>query len=363
MKLLIPAAILLTAMAPAAVLAAPAAPAPLAALNKAKTVQVTETVSALQPGAATLSPVAVMTIKVERPGKIHLEQKAKATDPSPSLMMVSDGTDSYEYMASRKQYRKSDAAAGLSESLIGFKEFAQSTPKPATLDGKPTLVYTTTMTGPSKIAQKLWVDAKTHLPIRQSMTMTQNGKAQEVERIAFSGWQLNQPIPAAQFAWAAPAGATEYVEPKLLAEGTEAPDFTVNDRDGKPVKLSDYRGKVVVLDFWATWCGPCQASLPHTNEVAQAFKDKGVVVLAVNVWDTKEKFDAWLPQHTQFSAIDFLIDPTKEQGKDIATTLYKVTGIPTQYVIGKDGKIVKSFVGFGGPTDDLANALKAAGAS
>src|SRR6185437_9483827 len=175
MKPLIPAAVLLTALAPTAVLAAPATPAPLAALSKAKTVQVTESVSTMRPGATTLSPVAVMTIKVERPGKIHLEQKAKATDPSPSLMMVSDGTDSYEYMASRKQFRKSDAAAGLSESLIGFAEFSKSTPKPATLDGKAALVYATAMSGPSQISQKLWVDAKTHLPVRQSIMMTQNG--------------------------------------------------------------------------------------------------------------------------------------------------------------------------------------------
>jgi len=209
----------------------------------------------------------------------------------------------------------------------------------------------------------MWLDARTHLPYRQSMSMTQGGKTQEVERTVFTDWSLNQPIAATQFAWAAPAGSKEYVEPTLLAAGTQAPDFTVNDRDGKPVKLSDYRGKVVVLDFWATWCGPCQASLPHTNEVAKAFKDKGVVVLAVNVWDTKAEFDKWLPQHAQFSDITFLIDPTKEQGKDVATTLYNVTGIPTQYVIDKDGKIVKSFVGFSGPTEELANTLKAAGAS
>jgi thiol-disulfide isomerase/thioredoxin len=145
----------------------------------------------------------------------------------------------------------------------------------------------------------------------------------------------------------------------LLANGTVAPDFTVHDKDGAPVRLSDYKGKVVVLDFWATWCGPCQESLPHTNAVARQFKDKGVVVLAVNTSDTPQAFQAWLPQHTSDDALTFAIDPAPSD-KNVATTLYHVSGIPTQYVIGPDGRIAKSFVGYGGPTDDLADAVTAA---
>ncbi len=146
-------------------------------------------------------------------------------------------------------------------------------------------------------------------------------------------------------------------EPVLLAAGAQAPDFTVQDKAGSPVKLSDYKGKVVVLDFWATWCGPCQRSLPHTNEVAKQFADKGVVVLAVNVWDKKDAFDDWLPKHPEYDAVTFVLDPTQEHGKDVASLLYHVSGIPTQYVIGKDGKVFQSFVGYGGPTSDLADAL------
>ena len=153
------------------------------------------------------------------------------------------------------------------------------------------------------------------------------------------------------------SGGPSAPPPALLAVGTPAPDFTVQDKGGSPVKLSDYKGKVVVLDFWATWCGPCQRSLPHTNEVAKQFADKGVVVLAVNVWDNKEAFDGWLPKHPEYDAITFALDPTQEHGKDVASLLYHVSGIPTQYVIGKDGKVVKSFVGYGGPTTDLADAI------
>jgi thiol-disulfide isomerase/thioredoxin len=147
--------------------------------------------------------------------------------------------------------------------------------------------------------------------------------------------------------------------PSLLAAGTAAPDFTVEDATGKPLKLSDFRGKVVVLDFWATWCGPCIASLPHTNTVARKFKDKDVVVVALNVMDEKKAFAAWLPKNRQYDALVFAIDP-RGRGNNVAHTLYQVSGIPTQYVIDKDGRIVKGFVGYGGPTDDLENAIAAA---
>ncbi len=158
-------------------------------------------------------------------------------------------------------------------------------------------------------------------------------------------------------AMAAAEAAAPSSQPALLAAGTPAPDFTVPDRAGSPVKLSDYKGKVVVLDFWATWCPPCQRSLPHTNEVAKQFADKGVVVLAVCVSDTQAAFDGWLPKHPEYDAIRFAIDPTKRGSPDVANRLYHVTGIPTQYVIGKDGTVRAHFVGYGGPTTDLADAL------
>jgi len=155
--------------------------------------------------------------------------------------------------------------------------------------------------------------------------------------------------------------AEEASLPPLLAVGTPAPDFTVQDRRGAPVKLSDYKGKIVVLDFWSTWCGPCQMSLPHTNAVAKKFAARGVVVLAVNVWDTKKAFKGWLPQHPRYSAIKFALDPAG-RSPDIAS-MYHVSGIPTQYVIDKNGRIFKSFVGYDGPTMELTDALTKASAA
>ena len=82
----------------------------------------------------------------------------------------------------------------------------------------------------------------------------------------------------------------------------------------------------------------------------------------MNVWDKQDAFNKWLPEHKSYDAISFVIDPSPT-GKDVATALYNVSGIPTQYVIDPQGNVVQSFVGYDGPNDDLANAIKAAGAS
>jgi len=143
----------------------------------------------------------------------------------------------------------------------------------------------------------------------------------------------------------------------LLEDGTIAPDFTVFDRSGKPVHLSDYRGKTVVLDFWATWCWPCNQSLPYTAATIRNAADSNVVALAVAINDSKKGFDAWLGKHN-YPELKFLYDPTTYGPNDI-TTLYHIKTQPIAYVIAPDGKIVSSINGFTGPNDRLELALKA----
>jgi thiol-disulfide isomerase/thioredoxin len=147
--------------------------------------------------------------------------------------------------------------------------------------------------------------------------------------------------------------------PALLPPGTVAPDFTVQDRNGSRVHLSDYKGKVVVVDFWATWCGPCQQSLPSTNDAARKFAKHNVVFLGVNTSDTNDAFHSWLPLHKNLESIKFVID-SADPSKNIASTLYNVSGIPAQYVIGRDGKVVTSILGISGDDSDLIGGIKAA---
>jgi len=137
-----------------------------------------------------------------------------------------------------------------------------------------------------------------------------------------------------------------------LAPGTVAPDFTMQDMAGEDVKLSDYAGKIIVLDFWATWCGPCIESFPHVQEIAAKYKDQGVVVIAAGTSDTVARFKAWIPAHAgQFPDLVFAFDrngrgiPAYDQRA--STRLYGVSGLPTKFVIGRDGRIAAVVVGSG----------------
>jgi thiol-disulfide isomerase/thioredoxin len=148
----------------------------------------------------------------------------------------------------------------------------------------------------------------------------------------------------------------------LLPAGFEAPNFRAIRPDGDSVQLSDYRGKVLVLDFWATWCGPCLQAMPHLERIYQALRGKDADVLAICVWDQKSWFDAWLPQHKSDYTFSMAFDPAaKDRESSIATRLFLVSRIPTTYVIGKDGKVVDAIVGYDPDDDRVEAALKKAG--
>ena len=156
-------------------------------------------------------------------------------------------------------------------------------------------------------------------------------------------------VPTAAPGLTAPQAPVEVVERKLVASGVVAPDFTAQDPAGKPVHLSDFKGKVVLLDFWATWCGPCQVSMPGLEKIYGQVKSQGVVVLSLNVFDEKDPFDAWIAKNsgTKYS-FTFAFDPAgRDNKKSIAAAKYGVSGIPTMFVIDRDGKVANAIVGSG----------------
>ncbi len=115
-----------------------------------------------------------------------------------------------------------------------------------------------------------------------------------------------------------------------------APDFEVLDKDGNPVKLSDFRGKPVVLNFWATWCPPCKAELPDFDEAAATYGDK-VHFLMVNLTDggrdTVDGVKAFVAENGYTFPVYF--DTTYS-----AANAYRVYSIPTTYLINADGEII-----------------------
>jgi peroxiredoxin len=119
--------------------------------------------------------------------------------------------------------------------------------------------------------------------------------------------------------------------------------------DDKEVALSGLKGKVVVLDMWATWCPPCRASLPHLDKLYASVKDKGVSVYAVNLQE--EKADVALFIKNNGLKVPVLLD-----SDGAVAQAYKASAIPQTVIIGKDGKIAKVFVGFGG--EETAKEMK-----
>ncbi|MFO1452528.1 MAG: TlpA disulfide reductase family protein [Opitutaceae bacterium] len=163
-------------------------------------------------------------------------------------------------------------------------------------------------------------------------------------------------VPAARVAAAPGGGMVPATRRATLAAGAVAPDFTMRTVDDREVKLSDFKGKVVILDFWATWCGPCIASFPHTSQIAKQYKDQDVVVLASGTSDTIAAFKKWIPANApKYPDILWAFDPNERGSATFderaSNKHYAVVGIPTQFVIGRDGRIVSVIVGNGGAED------------
>lgn len=123
---------------------------------------------------------------------------------------------------------------------------------------------------------------------------------------------------------------------RKTAVGVEAPDFTMNDPEGKPVPLSSLRGKVVMIDFWASWCGPCRQENPNVVKLYQQYHDKGFEILGVSLDRTKEE---WV-KAIQDDQLTWLHVSDLQFWQSSAAGLYGVNSIPQTYLLDKEGKII-----------------------
>jgi peroxiredoxin len=120
--------------------------------------------------------------------------------------------------------------------------------------------------------------------------------------------------------------------------GQKAPDFVLTDLQGEKHHLADYKGQAVFLNFWGTWCKPCETEMPYINNQYHQFKDQGVQVLAVNVGESKLAVEKFAENHK----LDFPIVIDKDGQVQSA---YGIDPLPASFLIDKNGKVIKYYTG------------------
>jgi outer membrane lipoprotein-sorting protein/peroxiredoxin len=326
-------------------------------------------------------------LAVSNPGKLRIESNGQLG----STLMISDGENTWMYVGPLNQYTKIPAASnpdaliksmnpGMGEMLEQLR--AQDPYLSAKITGEESVsvggekfdcfvveaaldkIKMPDSFSMSDGATKMWIDKKTKLLLKQTTTATINGgplrsPAQMIQSTAMVSMKLNQPVADSFFVFTPPEGAKQVEAFKVEAfkapvratadlAGKTAADFKLKAMDGTEYGLRDLRGKVVLLDFWATWCGPCRKELPMLEKIHQEFHEKGLVLLGMNVGEDADTVGKFLLK-TKLSYSILLTAATEIEQN------YSVTAYPTIVLIDRAGKIVLYHVGTGSELDLRAN--------
>jgi len=210
----------------------------------------------------------------------------------------------------------------------------------AVVSGKPCHIIHVFFANDSSLEERLWFfSVDDYLP-RKVQTISGGGS---IRVLTLSEMKLNIEINPSIFFIDAPEEYSVEVyqgfgkSQPALSNGELAPDWTLSDSGNINHSLSDFRGKLVVIDFWATWCGPCRMVMPFLQKIHEEYKDKDIIVIGINTYESGDP-------------VKFMQDKSYTyrlllNGDDVAKE-YRVNGIPTLYVIGHDGKILYGEVGY-----------------
>jgi thiol-disulfide isomerase/thioredoxin len=220
-----------------------------------------------------------------------------------------------------------------------------------------------TRRGVTMLPRRMWVDPVQGAVWRDviSVRVTQPGQPgyNSTQSMRFVSMDVTGGGPDSLYRITPPPGAQRVVRlgppppPPPAIVGKPAPDFTLSTLTGTSVKLSSLRGKVVVLDFWATWCGPCRRWMPIVARLEKELRGRNVRFYAVNERDERAKVEAFLK--STGVTVPVLLDPEGRAG-----VAYDASSIPLTVIVGRDGKVADALVGLH-PEEDLRAALKRAG--
>jgi peroxiredoxin len=130
-----------------------------------------------------------------------------------------------------------------------------------------------------------------------------------------------------------------------VSAGPQAPDFTMQDLSGKTIRLSDYRGRVVVLDFWASWCPPCRMAMKELIELQEKNRNRGLVILGISLDHPKRMDDQELMDFVKEKRVNY---PVIRFNRAVVIDYFgeKKISLPTLFVIDREGKIRDRHIGF-----------------
>lgn len=218
---------------------------------------------------------------------------------------------------------------------------------------------------PSKefLPRTLWVENKRFIVLKdtsgtRSKSLDDGEVSESHQTIVLQRARINEPLSEDLFTFVPPEGVKEFILPgfvrsrRKMLQGEVSMDFTLEDLSGEKVNLKSLRGKVVLLNFWASWCGPCRIEMPYIDKLQKEFKGKGLVVLGINDEEPDIARDYLRKNHITFRS---LIDIEQE-----VSLLYQVTAIPTVFIIDRQGKISFQEVGLS-REEALREALSEAG--
>ncbi len=194
-------------------------------------------------------------------------------------------------------------------------------------------------------SQYFWISRRDNVPRKLKSVVRSNKDI--ITREVWSKVVLNAEIPMKKFRWTPPKGWKQWHPPtpkdKLIKPGRQAPDFELLSVDGGKITLSDYRGKVVWLNFWRVGCPPCRQEMPYLEKLYKKYKSKGLIVLGFDFADDRQiALDFLCHCSVTFSNV---LDNSDEAVK-AGFFIYGARAAPVNYIIDREGKIADAWLGY-----------------